>query len=78
MPWISMLPSVIVPVLSRHSTSTLASVSTQYISCARVWCLASLITLRQNTTDVSATRPLGIMPTNEPIVVSTVLFISLP
>ena len=38
-----MRPSVIVPVLSRHNTFTLASISKEYRSCTSVLFLASLI-----------------------------------
>lgn len=69
----SMVPSVIVPVLSRQSTSTRARVSMQYKSCANVLCRERRITLTQNTVDESATSPDGIMPMSVATVPSTVV-----
>jgi len=69
----SIVPSVIVPVLSRQSTSTRASVSIQYRSCASVLCLERRITLTQNTVDESATSPEGIMPMSVATVPRTVV-----
>ena len=40
------VPSVIVPVLSRHTISALASISIEYISCTSVLFFASRTTLR--------------------------------
>ena len=57
------LPSVIVPVLSRHSTLTRASISREYRSCTRVCFLASLRTPTAIAKDVSSNSPEGIMPT---------------
>ena len=56
------LPSVMVPVLSRQRVSTLANVSVQYISWARVLCAASLIVLTAITTLVRRYSPSGIIP----------------
>ena len=58
----SILLSVIVPVLSTHSTSTLASVSVLFISCSMTLLRASLTAL---ITRVMLTRrysPSGIIP----------------
>ena len=74
----TMLPSVRVPVLSRQRVSTLASVSTQYRSCARALCLASLITLTQKMALVRVTSPLGIIPRRLPITERTVSLRSFP
>ena len=60
-----MLPSVIVPVLSRQSTSTRASVSMLYRSCTSVRLRASLMTPTASAIEVSITSPSGIMPTTE-------------
>ena len=56
------LPSVIVPVLSRHNTLTLASISSEYISCTSVWFLASLTMPTASATLVKRSMPEGIMP----------------
>ena len=56
------LPVVIVPVLSRHSTSARESVSMPYSSCTRVFRLPSLITPTAKATEISRISPSGIMP----------------
>ena len=56
-----MLPSVIVPVLSRQSTSTLARFSTQYKSCTRVWWRERRTTLTASAMLTKSTMPPGIM-----------------
>ena len=66
-----MEPSVMVPVLSRQRVSTRAQVSTQYISCTRVFRAESLITLTANARLMSSTRPSGIMPTIAATVLTT-------
>ena len=58
----SNFPSVIVPVLSKHATSTLASISIQYKSCTNTFFLDNLITLTARTVEVSKTNPSGIIP----------------
>ena len=65
------VPSVIVPVLSRHSTSVRASISIEYKSCTSVLLLASLITPTASATLVSKNMPAGIMPIIEPAVCLT-------
>ena len=54
--------SVIVPVLSTHSTSTLASVSILFISCSNTLFFASRMVLNANAIVVSRYSPSGIMP----------------
>ena len=56
------LPSVIVPVLSRHSTFTRASISSEYISCTSVFDFASLIIPTASASEVSSSIPEGIIP----------------
>ena len=56
------LPSVIVPVLSRQSTLTRASISSEYKSCTKVLCLVRRITPTASATLVSSSIPEGIMP----------------
>ena len=67
-----MLPSVIVPVLSRHNTSVLASISILYKSWTKVLFLASLTTPTARATLVSKNIPAGIIPIIEPAVCLTV------
>ena len=56
------LPSVIVPVLSRQSTLTRASISREYRSCTRVCFFASRLTPNAMASDVKSNSPEGIMP----------------
>ena len=58
----SIFPSVIVPVLSKHKVSTLASVSIQYSSCTNTLLFESLITLTASTVLVRRINPSGIIP----------------
>ena len=58
-----MPPSVIVPVLSRLRQSTRASVSTDSSSCTSVFLRASRIAATAKLSEVSNTKPSGIMPT---------------
>ena len=66
-----MEPSVIVPVLSRQRVSTLARVSTQYMSCTSVFLAESFITLTAKARLISSTSPSGIMPTMAATVLTT-------
>ena len=66
-----MVPSVMVPVLSRHRVSTRANVSTQYKSRTRVFRAESFTTLTAKHTLTSSTRPSGIMPTMAAVVLTT-------
>ena len=54
--------SVIVPVLSTHSTSTRASASILFISCSSTFRLASFMVLRASAIVVSKYNPSGIIP----------------
>ena len=56
------LPSVIVPVLSRHRTLTRASISREYISCTSVLYFARRIMPTESATVVSSNKPEGTMP----------------
>ena len=67
----SITPSVIVPVLSRQITLTLARVSIQYKSCTKTFLLDSLITLTAKTVLVSKTNPSGIIPIRAATVLTT-------
>ena len=67
----SMAPVVMVPVLSRQSTSTRASVSTQYDCCTSTLLDARRVVAMANTLDVKSTSPCGIMPTTAATVCST-------
>ena len=58
-----MPPSVMVPVLSRFKLSTRASVSTDSSSCTSVFLRARRIAASAKFSEVSSTRPSGIMPT---------------
>ena len=69
---------VIVPVLSTHNTLTLASVSTQFISCTNTLLLASFLTLTTKATLASRYRPSGIIPTSEATIDTTLFFIVCP
>ena len=60
----SILPVVMVPVLSRHSVSTRASVSMQYSCCTSTFDFAKRTTATASTVDVSRMSPSGIMPTS--------------
>ena len=66
-----MVPSVMVPVLSRHRVSTRARVSTQYRSRTRVFRAESFTTLTAKHTLTSSTSPSGIMPTMAAVVLTT-------
>ena len=57
------LPSVSVPVLSMHSTSTRARPSTAGSSCTSTRCRASRTTATANASDVSSTSPSGTIAT---------------
>ena len=57
-----MRPSVMVPVLSRQSTLTRASISSEYISCTRVLYFARRIMPTDSATVVRSSSPEGIMP----------------
>ena len=61
-PCTHMRPSVMVPVLSRHSVSTRASVSMQYSSCTRVLRADRRITPKASAVLISRTSPWGIIP----------------
>ena len=63
----SIVPSVIVPVLSRHTTSTRASTSMAGSSCTSVRRRDSRTTPTANATLVSSTRPSGTMATMPPM-----------
>ena len=67
----SIIPSVIVPVLSKQIVSTLASVSIQYSCWTNTFCLPSLITLTAITELVSKSNPSGIIPIKAPTVLNT-------
>ena len=69
---------VIVPVLSTQSTLTLASVSTQFISCTSTLFPASLLTLTTSATLASRYNPSGIMPTSDATIDTTLFFIVCP
>ena len=73
----SIIPSVIVPVLSRHNTSVLASVSIQYNSWTKTLYLPSLITDTARTVLVKRTNPSGIIPIRAATVFITALVILL-
>ena len=55
-------PVVIVPVLSKHNTSTRANASIASISCTSAFFLARRPTPRIKETLVKSTSPSGIMP----------------
>ena len=57
-----MVPSVMVPVLSRQRVSTLASVSIQYSSCTRVFLFARTSAPSVSATLVRRISPSGIIP----------------
>ena len=69
---------VIVPVLSTHSTLTLASVSTQFISCTRTFLPASLLTLTTSATLARRYKPSGIIPTSDATIDTTLFLIECP
>ena len=56
------LPSVMVPVLSRHSTFTRASISNEYRSCTRVLCVIKRRMPTVSAKLVKSNMPEGIMP----------------
>ncbi len=58
-----MVPSVMVPVLSRQIVSTRASISIEYSSCTRALWNERRTTLLASTILVSSTSPSGTMPT---------------
>ena len=66
-----MVPSVMVPVLSKHRVSTRARVSMQYMSCTRVLRAESLMTLTAKARLMRSTSPSGIMPTMAAAVLTT-------
>ena len=72
------LPSVIVPVLSRHNTSTLANVSIQYSSWTKTFFFASLVTLTASTVLVNNTNPSGIIPIKAATVLTIACLKSFP
>ena len=57
-----MRPSVMVPVLSRQSTFTRASISSEYRSCTRVLCVIRRMMPSVSAILVSSSMPEGIMP----------------
>ena len=59
-----MVPSVSVPVLSRHTTSTRASPSTAGSCCTRTRRRARVTAATPKATLVSSTSPCGTMPTS--------------
>ena len=59
-----MVPSVRVPVLSKHTTSTRARPSIAGSCCTRTRRRARVTAATPNATLVSSTRPWGIMPTS--------------
>ena len=67
----SIFPSVKVPVLSKQSVSTLASVSIQYNSCTNTLECDNLITLTAKTVLVNNTKPSGIIPITAATVFTT-------
>ena len=69
-----MVPSVIVPVLSRQRVSTLASVSIQYNSCTSVFFVARTREPSVRATLVSSTRPSGIIPRTAATIFTTESF----
>ena len=64
--------------MSTHNTLTLASVSTQFISCTITFFFPSLITLTTSATLASRYSPSGIIPTREATIESILLFIEPP
>ena len=69
---VTVISSVVsVPVLSRQSTSTLASVSMQYISCTSTFLDESLIIDTARTELVRRIIPFGIIPTSDATVLIT-------
>ena len=74
----SILPVVMVPVLSRHSVSTRASVSMQYSCCTSTWLFARRTTATASTVEVSRMSPSGIMPTSADTVDRMASFVSVP
>ena len=66
-------PSVIVPVLSKHSVSICAKLSTLYRSCTNTCFLANFITPDSNAILVNNTNPFGNIPSNPAAVAITAL-----
>ena len=62
-----MSPTVNVPVLSRHTTSTRARPSTAGSSCTSTCCRVRLTAANRNATEVNRTRPSGTRPTRPPV-----------
>ncbi len=60
----AIVPSVRVPVLSKHTTSTRARPSTAGSCCTRTWRRASVTAATPKATLVNSTRPCGTMPTS--------------
>ena len=60
------VPSVMVPVLSRHKTFVLASISIEYRSRTKVFFFASLTTPTASAMVISRNIPAGIMLVNAP------------
>ncbi len=65
------VPSVIVPVLSKQSTLTLANISIEYISFTSVFFVPSLITPTASVILVNKYIPEGIIATSEPAIERT-------
>ena len=65
--------SVMVPVLSTHSTSTRASVSMQFMSCTSTFFRLSFTADAAMAMEVSRYSPSGIIPTSAATVPSTLL-----
>ena len=72
-----MLPSVMVPVLSKQSTSTWASVSREYSSCTNTLRFAKRPTPTAKLMLINRTRPLGSMP-SKPAAVETTEVVGSP
>ena len=62
------VPSVIVPVLSRQSTFARASISIEYMFLTRVFFLASFTTPTVKPTVIRRYIPAGIIPVSAPLV----------
>ena len=71
------VPSVIVPVLSRQRTSVLASISIEYMSLTNVFLFASLTTPTDKAMVISKNIPAGIIPVIAPLVFETTVETSL-
>ena len=72
------VPSVIVPVLSKHRTLARASISMEYRFLTSVFFLPSLITPTDNPTVINRYMPAGIIPVSAPLVLVTESVIEVP